>query len=194
MVGGDRLAVQVCGEQEVFRQYHLQRQVGGEPVFRVLHHVRGGGLDFDESTIRQRPHGHAFPDRIEFAPARHAVDVHLDFGAWQSVELIPRPALLLLHLAPDAEVPSGGVKGWDRPVVQDGKFERQRLAGRKASFTADALFFLAPILIHGEHNQPRFPIKKGPHPGYGDVNCYTIKVITMWMLHHVVTNLFVPND
>jgi hypothetical protein len=79
----------------------LERQVGGVATVRELDDVFGGGLD----SVKQRIDGHALPDSVELRPLGHAVDVDGHLLAGQSLELLPRPAARLVHLADDREVP-----------------------------------------------------------------------------------------
>jgi hypothetical protein len=44
------------------------------------------------------------------------VDVHLDLRARQFVELVPGPGLFLLHFAPYAEIPGGGIEMRNRSI------------------------------------------------------------------------------
>src|SRR5438067_909304 len=90
----------------------------------------------------------AFPFRVEFAPARHAVDVHHDLAARQLVELVPSPGLLLLDQTGDLERPVGeSLIHWYRTIVQHREFLGKRLARRQA---ACALYFFFPLAAFHE--------------------------------------------
>src|SRR5260221_6900802 len=145
MVGRNRFAVKVGGKQEVLLQNNFQWQVDRESVFSMLHHMRSARLDLEQALLHHCFDGDTFPQSVKFAPARHAVNIHLDFGARQFVELIPYPALFLLHFTPDTKVPSGRVKVWNRTIMENRKFESERLPGWEAAFFTNTVFFLASI-------------------------------------------------
>src|SRR5512138_1377647 len=135
----------MCGKQKVILQDHLERKIDRETIFSVLHHMCGSRFDLEESTLHHRSDGDTFPDRVELAPARHAMDIHLERCTRQLVELLPGPALFLLHLAPDAKIPGGGIEVRHRTVMQDRKFQGQRLSWWKTSLTSNAFFLFTAV-------------------------------------------------
>ncbi len=130
MLRGERLTVKMGRQQEVVGQRHLDRHVDGEVVFTVLQQVLGCWLELDQATVHQLTDRNPFPLGVELAPAGHAVDVHLQLGARQLLKLFPVPALLLLDLAPDSQVPGLRIELGDRAVVQHRELVGRRLAGR----------------------------------------------------------------
>jgi len=153
VVGGDGLTVVMRGQQEVLLQHHVQRQVDGEAVLGVLHHVFGGLQRLDQATLEQRAHAHAFPGGVDLAPAGDAVQVHGDGTARELVKLVPRKAQGLFHQAVHLKIPGGGVEGRHGAVVQDGEFFGQRLAGGQAALRADTLFFFAAVKNTVKHDR-----------------------------------------
>src|SRR5215208_2071737 len=113
----------MCRDQEVILQDNLEGQVDSKPVLSMLHHMRDRRLDLEETVVHHSLDGDTFPFCIKLAPARHAVDIHLELSARQLIELIPCPALFLFHLTPNTEVPGGSIEMWHRAVVQHGKFQ-----------------------------------------------------------------------
>src|SRR6185503_1428337 len=132
-------------EQKIILHYNFQRKVDGESIFRMLHHMRGCGFDSEQSILHHGFDGDTLPNRIELAPTRHTVNIHLNLGARQPIELIPGPAFLLLHFAPYTEIPGRRVEVRNRSIMQDREFKCQRLPGREPAFLADTLFLLASI-------------------------------------------------
>src|SRR5690606_22715716 len=93
-----------------------------------------------------------FPDGVELAPARDAVDIRMDFRRGDLAELVPGPARFLFDFAEHSQRPGRRIDGGHRAIVQHREFERQRLAGREASLGLHALFFVAAeleIVGHG---------------------------------------------
>src|SRR6186997_1563340 len=107
MIWRDGLPVKMGRHYKVLLKDHLKREIDREPILGMLHHMGCCGLDLEETVFHQGLDGDALPNRVELAPARHTVDIHLDPGARQLVELIPGPAFFLLHFSPDTEVPRG---------------------------------------------------------------------------------------
>ncbi len=145
MIGADRLAVQMRGEQKIILQRNLNWQVDGEAIFRMLHQMRGAWLDFDESIFNESLNGYAFPLCIYFAPACDAVNIYFDFRARKLIELIPRPFFFFFHFAPYAEVPCCRIERRHGSIMQHGEFHGQRLTRRQPAFAANAIFFLAAV-------------------------------------------------
>ena len=63
----------------------------------------------------------AFPDSIQFRPARDAVDVRLDRLAGQGLELVPSQGERRIHLAVDLEVPFREVRVRYGSIVENRK-------------------------------------------------------------------------
>src|SRR5688572_5743474 len=107
--------------------------------------MRGSRLNFEKPILHHRFDRDTFPHGIELAPARHAVDIHLNFRARQLAEFIPRPTFFFIHLTPYAEIPRSRVKVRDRPIMQNREFQCERLPGWKTTLASDALLLLAAI-------------------------------------------------
>ena len=85
---------------------------------RLLDHFETDpAVDAQEPGLGQSPNRDALPDRVELAPTRHAVDIHLDLRARQLVELVPGPAFFLFDLTPHPEIPGGGVEMRHRSIM-----------------------------------------------------------------------------
>src|SRR6185503_11326520 len=111
----------------------------------MLHHMSGTWLDLEKAVFHHRLDRDAFPYGIKFAPARDTVDIHLNFCAREFVEVIPCPLFFLVHLAPHAKIPCGGIEVWYRAIMQNWKFKRKCLAGWQASLGTHPFFLLTAI-------------------------------------------------
>ena len=89
----------------------------------VLHHMGGIGLDFEKTMFNHGFDGNAFPFGIKLAPARHTVNVHMELGAGQLIELIPRPAFFFFYLTPHTKGPGGGIEMWYGAIMQHRKLQ-----------------------------------------------------------------------
>src|SRR5215216_7036716 len=110
----------MCGKQKILLQEDFERQVHSEPILSMLHHMCGLRLDLEKTVLHHRLDRDTLPNGVKLAPACYAVDIHLYFGAGQLVELIPGPALFLLHQSPDPKIPGGGVEVRHGSIVEDG--------------------------------------------------------------------------
>src|SRR5262245_6560563 len=115
----------MCSKHEVILQNHFEWEINGKPIFSVLHHVSSRGPDLEKTVFNHGLYRNTFPLRIEFAPARHTMDIHLNFCPRQLIELIPCPAFFLLYFSPNTESPGGGIKVWHRPIMKHWEFECQ---------------------------------------------------------------------
>src|SRR5258706_16384791 len=93
----------------------------------MLHHMGCTWLDLEQALLHHCLNGDTFQQRIKFTPARHTVDVHLDFGTRQLIEFIPSPTLVLLKITSYAKIPGGRVEVWNRSIMKDRKFESECL-------------------------------------------------------------------
>ncbi len=75
----------------------------------------------------------------------------LDFG--QRVEFLPVQSQGMLNQAGDAKVPGVGVKSRDRAIVQDGPFERERLARGQQALAFLQLLELSAVGAFEQHEQ-----------------------------------------
>ncbi len=129
VLGRERLAVRVRGQQGALVLDELDRDVGAEVVL---------GPGDREARARERAAElgelapvHAFEAGVEAAPARHAVDVLGVAAPRQLVELLPAELELLLDLAADAQPPAREIDLGDASGVQHRPFLGHVLAGRK---------------------------------------------------------------
>src|SRR5215212_4638965 len=112
----------MSSQQEILLQDNFQREVDRKPVFGMLHHMRGTRLDLEKIVLHHGLDGDTFPHGIKLAPARHAMNIHLNLGPRQLVELIPRPAFFLLHFSPNTKIPCSRIEVWNWTIVQNWKF------------------------------------------------------------------------
>src|SRR3954465_2676839 len=107
MVGRERPAVMMRGEQHVLAIEVGERDVGGESLLRVDEHVGGSWIGLH--ALHHFAEGDASPAIVEAAPARDAVEVTRDVEARESVEFFPREAERAADYSPDLEVPTRGI-------------------------------------------------------------------------------------
>ena len=126
MLGLQRLAVVIPGEEHVVVHQCFQRQVRVVPVRRFHERVRrfrlhagARGHLFEE---------HAVPDVVELRPRSHAVDVVRQRHRWKRTELVPAEVGAVAQPG-TAEAPRGGVERRHRAGGQHGPAARQVLSG-----------------------------------------------------------------
>ena len=126
VLGVERLAVVGVRDPGLAAGEVLEREVGRVAAVAERDRVLGLGLD----ALEQRVDRDALPGRVQLRPARDAVDVDGDRLARQRAQLVPGPAVQLVDLADDREVPVG-----ERACAGSG---RRRGRGSRASRTGRA--------------------------------------------------------
>src|SRR6478752_10489229 len=119
----------------------MEQNVGG---FRLRTYA---GQQFAESDT--------VPAIVKAAPASDTVEVAgaLDFG--QRIEFLPVQSQGMLNQAGDAQVPGVGIKSRDGAIMQDGPFERERLAGGQQALALLQFFELSAVIAFEQHKSSR---------------------------------------
>ncbi len=163
MVGGERRAVVMRGEEDVVAIEVGQRHVGRESRL---------GVDDDELRGRLRLHaaehfaqGNAGEDVVELRPARDAVDVAAHVDARQRHHLAHRPLRRCVDEAEGAEGPLREVDVGDRAVVQDRPALRLHLAGREARGAHVGSIGRTDTILHLSPRPTRARTKAGRRKG-----------------------------
>jgi len=121
VIGIEWLAVELRCQQRCRAQHVGEIKICAKAMLAVLDHEVGCRLELNNALINQILHPYTLPRGVEFAPARHAMDIHGDLAHRQFLELLPRKAHFLLHFAKYTKVPLAQVIAWHRPIVQYGK-------------------------------------------------------------------------
>src|SRR6266571_6792836 len=117
MLRRERLALIGVDHPGLATQHLFQGQVGRIAPIREGEHVTGVVLDLREQGVE----GDAFPVRVQFGPLGHAVDIFRHCLARQGMKFVPGPALRLIDLPHNGEIP-GRERGMRRrPCREHGK-------------------------------------------------------------------------
>ena len=108
VLGLERLAVRLPGDERIVVLERLEWKVGGEPLFGVRKDEVRALLGLHE--LRELAPVHALERRVEPAPACHAVDVRRDLCLRQRLQLVVTQRDRALDLAEDLEVPRGEIR------------------------------------------------------------------------------------
>src|SRR5690606_17922676 len=96
VIGREELAAKLVREQHVLFKHDVERHVCRVVILAVCNHE--AYLRREAEQFYKIADAHAFPNSIEHAPPRDAVDVGLQRDGRQRQELVPCPAHLALDL------------------------------------------------------------------------------------------------
>ena len=128
MLGRERAAVVLEGDERLAVEDVLERQVRRVPAIRPGDREGGGGIEID--VLEQGIDADAAPAHVELRPLRHAADVDRPLPARERQERLPGPADRLADEALDRERPAVERRAWCRSGRQHREVRRQVLTGR----------------------------------------------------------------
>jgi len=131
VIGRQRFAVMMRGEQDAIAIEIGQRHVGRVALFGMDENSRGPSVG--HRSFQNLFHGHAGPTVIEATPTRHTVKVAVVCGAGQFSEFPPVKLQRILYETVDPEIPPLRIESRYRPVMKNRPFECQGLARRQAA-------------------------------------------------------------
>ena len=150
MVGRERFAVVMGGEEHIVAIEVGERHVRGVALLGVHEHVIGFRPELHQ--LQNVTEENARPRVVKAAPARDAVEVAADLRFRQAVEFLPAQPQRFLDQPAQVEIPLRGIEARHRSVMQHGPFQGERLPRRQASRLPHFAFALLALVAFEKHS------------------------------------------